>query len=204
LEQPRSELPVGLSQQPRPWQQQQQLRPAPGVDARALIHNAHPCIFVGIITKINLNLAYIISMVGTYEESIVAFNDALDSIQKLPDNYEKAFDYISLSKIGLMIDHYFPEKGEISKISFRLFEVAQNIGDKINNLKIISMASGNIAKIWEKSGQYEKALQKTRYAIFTAEQDKNDEIAYQWYWQAGRLFKKMGNETKAIQSYHMN
>jgi hypothetical protein len=32
-------------------------------------------------------------------------------------------------------------------------------------------------------------------------QKKYKEIAYKWYWQAGRLFKQMGNEAQAIVSY---
>jgi filamentous hemagglutinin family protein len=151
--------------------------------------------------KIYLNLAYVISMIGTYEESITAFNDALAVIQSLPDNHDKAFDLNSLSKIGLLIDKFFPEKSTQSKTSYRLLASAQVIGEKNNDLKMISMSSGNAANILEKSGQYEKALKKIRYAIFIAEQANNAEIAYKWHWQAGRLFKKMGNESQAIVSY---
>jgi filamentous hemagglutinin family protein len=151
--------------------------------------------------KIYLNLAYVISMIGTYEESITAFNDALAVIQSLPDNHDKAFDLNSLSKIGLLIDKFFPKKSTQSKTSYRLLASAQVIGEKNNDLKMISMSSGNAANILEKSGQYEKALKKIRYAIFIAEQANNAEIAYKWHWQAGRLFKKMGNESQAIVSY---
>jgi filamentous hemagglutinin family protein len=155
----------------------------------------------GLKAKIYLNLAFVISMLGTYEEAIVAFHDALSFIQTLSDNHEKAFAYISLSKTGLMIDQFFPDKKSQSKICFALLESAQAIGEQLNDLKILSMASGNAAKILEKSGQYPKALKKTRYAIFTADLKKYNELAYKWYWQAGRLFKKMGKETQAIHSY---
>ena len=155
----------------------------------------------GLKAKIYLNLAFVISMLGTYEEAIVAFHDALSFIQTLSDNHEKAFAYISLSKTGLMIDQFFPDKKSQSKICFALLESAQAIGEQLNDLKILSMASGNAAKILEKSGQYQKALKKTRYAIFTADLKKYNELAYKWYWQAGRLFKKMGKETQAIHSY---
>jgi filamentous hemagglutinin family protein len=152
-------------------------------------------------SKIYLNLAYVISMIGTYEETITAFNDALSIVQLLPDNHEKAFDYISLSKTGLLIDNFFPDKKTQSSISYGLLTSAQKIGETINDLKLISMASGNAAKILEKSGQYEKALEKTRYALFTSEQKNMKDIAYKWHWQAGRLFKKMEKETQAIDSY---
>jgi filamentous hemagglutinin family protein len=151
--------------------------------------------------KIYLNLAYVISMLGTYEEAIMAFKDAFTFIQTLPNNHDKAFDYISLSQTGLMIDNFFPDKKSQSKICFDLLESAQAIGEKINDLKVISMASGHAAMILEKSEHYQKALKKTRYAIFTADQKKYKEIAYKWYWQAGRLFKQMGNEAQAIVSY---
>jgi filamentous hemagglutinin family protein len=151
--------------------------------------------------KIYLNLAFVISMLGTYEEAIAAFNDAFDFIQTLSDNHEKAFAYISLSQTGLMIDQFFPDKKSQSKICYGLLESAQGIGEALKDLKVISMASGYAAKILEKVGQYEKALEKTRYAIFTADQKKYKEIAYKWYWQAGRLFKKMRKKTQAINSY---
>jgi filamentous hemagglutinin family protein len=151
--------------------------------------------------KIYLNLAYVISMIGSYEESIAAFNEALIFVQQLPDNHDKAFDYISLSQTSLMIHNSFPDKSSLAEQSFELLETAQKIGETINNDRIISMASGHAATILEKSGQYEKALQKTRYAIFTAEQKKYKEILYKWYWQAARLFREMGNETQAIALY---
>jgi filamentous hemagglutinin family protein len=151
--------------------------------------------------KILLNLAYVISMIGTYEETSAAFEDALHMIQTLPDNYDKAFNLIALSETGLMMDHYFPDKKSQSEISRDLLASAQAIGQKIGDHKIISMASGNAGKIFEKSGHLKKALNKTRYAIFTAQQQKDKEIAYKWHWQAARLFKKLGNERQAIQSY---
>ena len=61
-------------------------------------------------TKIYLNLAYVISMAGTYEEALTAFQDAMKMIQSLPDNYDKAFNYISLSQTGMMINNFF-QKG---------------------------------------------------------------------------------------------
>ncbi len=167
-------------------------------NALALLRQSNKNILKG---KIYLNLAYVISMLGSYEEAIVAFNDALTFIQTLSDNHEKSFAYISLSQTGLMIDNFFPDKKSQSKICYTLLESAQAIGEKLNDLKVISLASGHAAKILEKNGQYEKALKKTRYAIFTADQKKYKEIAYKWYWQAGRLFKKMGKETHAIDSY---
>jgi CHAT domain-containing protein len=140
-------------------------------------------------------------MAGTYEEALTAFQDAMTMIQSLPDNYDKAFNYISLSQTGMMINTFFPERHSQYQKCDQLLESARVIGENIHNLSVISMASGNAAKILENSGQYEKALKKTRYAIFTAEQHKNVEIAYKWHWQAGRLFKKMEKESQAIDSY---
>jgi CHAT domain-containing protein len=140
-------------------------------------------------------------MAGTYEEALTAFQDAMKMIQSLPDNYDKAFNYISLSQTGMMINTFFPERHSQYQKCDQLLESARVIGENIHNLSVISMASGNAAKILENSGQYEKALKKTRYAIFTAEQHQNEEIAYKWHWQAGRLFKKMEKESQAIDSY---
>jgi len=110
--------------------------------------------------NIYLNLAYVISIIGTYEEAIIAYNDALTMLQSLPDNHDKAFNLNSLSKIGMLIDTYFPGKESASKTSYDLLATAQTIGETINDKKVISMSSGNAAKILEKSGQYEKALEK--------------------------------------------
>ena len=151
--------------------------------------------------KIFLNLANVISMIGSYEETIAAFNDALIFIQQLPNNHDKAFDCISLSQTGLLIDKFFPDKNSQADKSYELLEIAQTIGETIKNDQIISLANGHMAGILEKKGEYEKALQKIRYAIFAAEQKKHKEILYKWYWQAGRLFKAMGKETKAIDLY---
>jgi len=152
-------------------------------------------------SKIYLNLAFVISLAGTYEDATAAFNDALTAIQQLPNNHDKAFNCISLSQTGLLIDRFFSEKNSQINLSYRLLKTAQRIGETINNNKIISLASGYVAKILEESGLYEQALQKTRYAIFTAEQNKYDEILYKWHWQAGKLFNIMDKKKQAIDSY---
>ncbi|ETR66892.1 MAG: hypothetical protein OMM_12208, partial [Candidatus Magnetoglobus multicellularis str. Araruama] len=86
-------------------------------------------------------------MAGTYEEALTAFQDAMTMIQSLPDNYDKAFNYISLSQTGMMIDTFFPERHSQYQKCDRLLESARVIGENIQNLSVISMASGNAAKI---------------------------------------------------------
>ena len=156
----------------------------------------------GLKAKILMNLTYILVKVGTYEDTITAYQNAFNHIKTLPNNHTKALNYIFLSQLSRQIVQFFPDKNiNFPETSFNLLTRARTIGEKQQDDKILSMSNGYAGQFLEESSKFSQAIQKTRNAIFFAEQKNLKEILYLWQWQLGRLFKSIDEENKAIHSY---
>ncbi|MEO0769973.1 MAG: tetratricopeptide repeat protein, partial [Cyanobacteria bacterium J06649_4] len=62
-------------------------------------------------------------------------------------------------------------------------------------------ARGALGHIYEKSQRWREAQSLTEDALTTARTINAADIAYQWEWQLGRLFKQQNQKEKALQSY---
>lgn len=75
--------------------------------------------------------------------------------------------------------------------------VAKTIGDS----RAESFALGTLGEMYERAGNYAKAMELTRQAQFMAQQIGAGDSLYRWQWQAGRLLKATGESEQAIASY---
>ncbi len=64
-----------------------------------------------------------------------------------------------------------------------------------------SYAIGTLAYIEEQQGNLKSAIALNQYALRVADAIAAEDIAYQWQWQLGRIFKTQGETNKAIASY---
>ena len=64
-----------------------------------------------------------------------------------------------------------------------------------------SYAIGTLAYIEEQQGNLNQAIELNQYALSVADAIAAEDIAYQWQWQLGRIFKTQGETNKAITSY---
>ena len=64
-----------------------------------------------------------------------------------------------------------------------------------------SYAIGTLAYIEEQQGNLAQAIELNQYALSVADAISAEDIAYQWQWQLGRIFKTQGETNKAIASY---
>jgi CHAT domain-containing protein len=65
-----------------------------------------------------------------------------------------------------------------------------------------SYATGQLAGLYEQSGQLEAAHQLTEKALGLAQMSNAAEITYLWQWQLGRIFKAQGKLEEAIATYN--
>jgi len=94
------------------------------------------------------------------------------------------------------------QKNELSQLSFDALTQAIKIAQKIQNVRAISYAKGYLAQLYEEQQRYSEAIQLTRQAIFSAQQNRDyPELLYRWEGQLGRLFEKQGDSQKAIDAY---
>lgn len=87
--------------------------------------------------------------------------------------------------------------------SFRyyLLDHALAVALKLNDHRLISLASGMLGSLYESRGRVEDALTLTEQAVSSALVIQASELLLQWEWQWGRLLQMQGQQKKAIAAY---
>ncbi|MCC5638672.1 CHAT domain-containing protein [Nostoc sp. CHAB 5844] len=76
-------------------------------------------------------------------------------------------------------------------------KLAQTLGDK----RAESYAMGTLGKLYEYDKQWVNSQKLTQQALTLANSVNAPDIAYNWYWQLGRLLKQQGDIQGAIAAY---
>jgi CHAT domain-containing protein len=84
-----------------------------------------------------------------------------------------------------------------AKILATATKLAQALGDK----RAESYAIGTLGKLYEYNQQWVNAQKLTQQALTLAQSVNAPDIAYNWYWQLGRLLKQQGDIKGAIAAY---
>jgi CHAT domain-containing protein/predicted negative regulator of RcsB-dependent stress response len=159
-------------------------------------------------SKILLNIVFVLSKSGSYEDISAALTDAMSHIAMQPDLYDKSRNLLSLGNLMLSIRKEEslekpPEAdANLMKKALETFREAKRIAETLDHQALISYSCGYMGKLYEEAGQYADALNLTRQAIFFATAQKHPETLYLWQWQSARLFKAMGDNAQALKSYH--
>ena len=128
-------------------------------------------------------------------QSIIIGNE---NIPSLPDNYHNAYDLLSLSILKEKLNS-LNSREKIDKDHILMTKII-NIAKKIENYRVLSYAFGYLGNYKENIKEYDNAIENTNKAIFWAQKGYNPEMEYKWYWQLGRLFKKI-NIDQSKKSY---
>lgn len=110
-------------------------------------------------------------------------------LNSLPDSGGKVHALIKLAE-GLA-------GTEKVKALERAIEMARRLGDH----RTESFALGTLGRYYEAQGQYNQALSLTQKAQLAAQEVQATDSLYQWQWQAGRLYRALGNSEGAIAAY---
>ncbi len=92
-------------------------------------------------------------------------------------------------------------KEDYFNISAQLLANAYKDAQTLGHPRAESIALGRLAGLYEQTQQWQNAIKLTQQALEKALSLKAADIAYQWEWQLGRIFKAQGNTEKAISNY---
>ncbi|GAP98751.1 CHAT domain-containing protein [Leptolyngbya sp. NIES-2104] len=81
------------------------------------------------------------------------------------------------------------------------FAIAIHQSQKLSNPRTESYAIGRLAHLYEQTKQWQEAQQLTQRALKISEQINAPDILYQWQWQSGRLWNKLGDRQSATIAY---
>ncbi|MGF1676836.1 MAG: CHAT domain-containing protein [Rivularia sp. (in: cyanobacteria)] len=100
----------------------------------------------------------------------------------------------SLSK---MIQDDIP-RADVARMLAQAVEMANNLQDQRSE----SYALGTMGELYEQTGQLSDAKDITQKALVKAESINAQDIAYQWYWQLGRILQKQSDIPAATAAYN--
>lgn len=95
----------------------------------------------------------------------------------------------------------FSRKDNPLSISLLLANKANTLAQNLNNNRAESYALGTIATIYNSLGKTLEATQYFEKAMGLAQSVQAWDIAYEWQWQLGRLYRVLGKVDKANQVY---
>jgi CHAT domain-containing protein/Flp pilus assembly protein TadD len=139
---------------------------------------------------------------GWYEKSKLLLDEAASRTRSMFDSRNKAYGLINIGLTYQELISYLPDsKDWLLRRSSEMFNEAADVAEKIDDNLALSYASGYLGNLFENELQFKEALYLTRLAIFKAQEVNAPEALFRWQWQAGRLFKSMGNLDEALSLY---
>ena len=157
----------------------------------------------------------------TLDKSMPVLQNTWQQLQTLPDNRDKATNFIAMGTILLELlknsilnhENLVTESGQLPKqinnsnkktilsYVYTAFSKAAYIAKGLQDHHTASVAYGRLGELYELEQRYPEALTFTRQAIFFAKQGFFPHILYRWYWLQGRVFKMQQELDSAIESF---
>lgn len=135
---------------------------------------------------------------------------ATNRFNQMPDTQNKAFAAIKLAgfveaireKKEVSFTSEFPLDAETEEQVSSLLNQGLEIAYKVDSNRAESFALGRLGRLDERAGRYSAAFDKTQAARLAAEGDPTArDSRYLWAWQAGRIFRALGDLEDATNAY---
>jgi CHAT domain-containing protein len=159
-------------------------------------------------TRVLVNLLQTYAKNSQIVEASRSLSQAYQLLSQLQQsNYSSAFAFISLGELAQRIEQNAePPLAEtdiksLHSLSYNSLKTALTLAEKLDDYRLISYATGYLGQLYEMEKRYPEALSLTRQAIFAAQSQLAQEVAYRWDWQLGRIFRLQKQIDKAIDSY---
>jgi len=143
--------------------------------------------------EVKLNQLNLLIATGQIESARSLISQIEANLNLLPLNHDTVYARINLAQNSLQL---IPTNQ--SEIILNLaIAAAETLGDR----RGLSYGWGTLGRLYELNDNLEKARQLTEKALFIAKGINAPEIAYQWEWQLGRIYKQQQNRKQAILAY---
>ncbi len=142
------------------------------------------------------NQAQVYIKQGQPENSVIILEKILPLLDKLPDNYAKAFNLLSLGQLVFKVQI----QAVNSKLNiYDMFAEALRFATQLQDGRLTSYAKGFLGQLYEQRKLYPEALKLTREAIFFAQE--MPDLLYLWEWQQGNIWKAQENLEESLSAY---
>ncbi len=121
-------------------------------------------------------------------------------LEQMSPSQTKAYTQINLAQSLINLRQQDPSLITLSKISQHLtaaIKTAKSLQDKRSE----SYGLGLLGKLYQQNQQLEEAQRLTEAALQITQTINAYDIAYQWQWQLGQIFKQQNKRQMAIKAY---
>ena len=154
--------------------------------------------------RILINLAKTAAIMQDLPRSEKALYKGVALIDSLQTSPQKAILSSALAnQLQALLEENDPRlsRTRLKTNAQNLWESVRAFAEVSKDTRLQSNAHGNIGRLYELEGEYDKALATTRRALFIGQQGPHPEMIYRWQWQLGRLFSASGQKDKALKAY---
>jgi len=145
--------------------------------------------------KIKLNAAKTWAALPPTADNRAAFDAAVTAAQApWQDRYQQIFALMTLATL---------KPNQRTASTLHLLEQALQQAKQLDNASALSQVYGALGAAHEQAQHYAPALDYTRQASFLAQASAAPALLYRWYWQQGRLLRKLGQASAAIVAYDL-
>ena len=127
---------------------------------------------------------------------------ALNTVKEFASSYDKSFALIKLAEAGLQ--YYFTfQQADRSLLSGLVVQLGEEkaFTKSLGNDWLTAQTNLVLSRCYEVAGRHEDALSLANQALFSAQLIEDSFLIYQLQWQAARIYRTLGKNEKAIDSY---
>jgi CHAT domain-containing protein len=84
---------------------------------------------------------------------------------------------------------------------FAAYTEAAALGGQTGDLRVLALARGGLARLYETGRRYAEAGELARLALAAAQAGGAEDTLYRWHWLAGRLLAAQGQRDEALAAY---
>jgi CHAT domain-containing protein len=149
-----------------------------------------------------INAARALVALNRTGEAEAALAEASTALSGVPAGHQKAFLLVGHAVVAMSIQERRAQNapGQIQRIRDMLRQAADMAG-RLDDRRTLSFAEGYLAQSYVEQDRLDEAQDLFRRAIFHAQEISAPDLLFRWHWQTGRLLKRRGDLSGAIQAY---
>ena len=145
----------------------------------------------------SLNLLDLLIETKQVDLTIDLFPAIASDINSLSPSLRKIYAQVNLVDSIMQI----PESKSYSSEIKNILTLAREQAEELRNDRAKSYVLGELGRFYELQQQWNRASKLTQQAILLAQNSQATDIAANWYWQQGRIFKVQEKTASAISAY---
>lgn len=152
--------------------------------------------------KAEINIASIYLQQQKTGDAHTLLLSALKNSEQLPSSYDSIQFTVKMAQaVAKLMQIEIQGQKELVQAMVAAVNKRLEFAATLSSNRPVSQLYGALASIYENAGQLQDAISLSSRAVFEAQKENSIDLLYQWQWQAGRIYRKLGREDDSIRAY---